>query len=121
MFLGIFSSILPYIIAAGFYLLWMLFSFAQPAIQKVFSQKDAPTKQNVLYSEEDNTVTDSCFFYEDFNSDSDRNNNQQDISYSSVEYNILQDISFNWPPGVYKSYINTFYLDAHFCRPPPAC
>lgn len=119
MFLGIFSSILPYIIAAGFYLLWMLFSFVQPAIQKALNQKDNSPAQKIIYAEEKNTDTDNYFFYE--NSNSDEDNYQQLISDTSRQYNILHDIPINWPPGENGIHIKTFFLDAHFCRPPPAC
>ena len=70
MFFGIFSSILPYVIAAGFYLVYMLFSFAQPFLQKAFSKDKVEEEKIVTIRESSSEINkEKTYYYEEHSVD----------------------------------------------------
>ena len=122
MFLGIFSSIIPYLIAAGFYLAWVLFSFVQPLL----SNKKTPDLQNeakeVLSLDVNNKqeIQNDAYQFED---------HEQDFNAPATDYCVLQakpenssiNLSVLHPPDQDQAILNPFILSGIFSRPPPSC
>ncbi|MBE0653959.1 MAG: hypothetical protein IH594_09185 [Bacteroidales bacterium] len=122
MFLGIFTSIIPYLIAAGFYAAWILFSLVQPYL----SQKKNPEPLNetskilTIDASHEKDPTANTFHYEE--------HFQVEIqspaiipsyhagcfSFPFVESGII-------PPDRQGQFNLQFILSGHFSRPPPIC
>ncbi len=121
MFLGIFSSLIPYLLAGGIYLLYLLFSLAQPYFSKNQNTQEDPAPRvinedaNTDYDELSNTVN-----FEDY----------YDLTNDTDLSGELPKKVF-YPPGAIPPYIGPFHeivipsKDSHFhylySRPPPAC
>jgi len=120
MFFGIFSTILPYLIAAGFYLVWLLFNFASPLLQKTFHKDSNPQNQNIIQEIKSSESSEkTCFAYEDhFLEDV---INLEDLCYPNRYPLIFYTELISYPPGKLIIQTNTYFRSGCFCRPPPAC
>lgn len=119
MFLGIFSSVIPYVIAAGFYLVWVLFSFVQPYFQKNSEDISQPQDKIISIENESEFVSEKIADFEEISAN--QENSEDLLSWS----NWLQPapdplLSFTPPdPGI--KFISKHLVTGLFCRPPPAC
>lgn len=116
MFFGIFSSILPYVIAAGFYLVYMLFSFAQPVLQKAFSKDKVAEEKTISIKEISSEINEEKIY--DFEEHSD---NESFISQHNSEYAFyLPECPEQATPPILCLNSSQFSFSL-FSRPPPAC
>lgn len=122
MFLGIFTSFIPYLIAAGFYLAWILFSLVQPYL----AQKKNPEHLNetskilTIDASHEKDPTANTFHYEDhFHYESQSpaaisSSHAACFSFPCIKCLII-------PPDREGQFNLQFILSGHFSRPPPIC
>lgn len=116
MFTGLFSGILPYLIAGGFYLLYFLFSLVQPLAQKAFSRIQNEDNQNLVVNEDKPAPeTENCFNFDNYDEDSDTFLHLSDKSCLSFP----PPDNDPFPPEAPAAGISFCLLPSHFCRPPP--
>ncbi|MFW5820577.1 MAG: hypothetical protein ACOCWA_04765 [Bacteroidota bacterium] len=116
MFFGIFSGILPYVIAAGFYLVYILFSFAQPFLQNAFSKDKVAEKKEILIKEISTEANEKNSYNFENHSVDDTYFLEQDEKYPVL---IPECPDMTSPPlACFYSCKLSFSL---FSRPPPAC
>ena len=122
MFFGIFSSIIPYLIAAGFYLVWVLFSFVQPYFKKdISSIEKNPSEAKVIHHvslNKEEADADTCHF-EDFAQ-------KQIVKIIAIAvpptlFHEQPDILTSYPPGRNFSFPYEILSADLYSRPPPAC
>jgi hypothetical protein len=119
MFFGVFSTILPYLIAAGFYLLWMLFSIAQPVVQKFLQKDKNPEAQKILVDDIISTQdSENCFDYNDHFPEDDQHSN--DITNNQKPTFEAQFEPGPFPRGKVPHLIGANYSSGLLIRPPPA-
>jgi hypothetical protein len=119
MFLGIFSSIIPYVIAAGFYLVWVLFSFVQPYFQKSSEEISQPQDKIISIENEFEFASEKIADFEDYLASE---NNSEDIIPWSGWLQSFQDPLLSFiPPDPAVHFKSKPAVTGLFCRPPPAC
>jgi hypothetical protein len=116
MFLGVFSSILPYALAAGFYLAYLLFSFCQPFISKAFQKEEQKDHKTVVYEATSvDSKTDKDFDFEDYKyEDADF---QRIATHSPPIPHVSKEKLYSPPEKGFSS----LFSPSLFSRPPPAC
>ncbi len=117
MFFGIFSSLIPYVIAAGFYLVYILISFAHPFLQKTFFEKDISEQKSVSFDDYLTPAgTDEDFNYEDYYSSNDFSESQ--CNNELLNFLAILKVKIYSPPDLPESLNPDLIL---FSRPPPSC
>ncbi|MFW5645230.1 MAG: hypothetical protein ACOCZL_04900, partial [Bacteroidota bacterium] len=108
-------GILPYVIAAGFYLVYILFSFAQPFIQKTFSKAKPSEEKTISINEPAPKISeDKNYHFEEHSVYDSFTKPNPEYSFHIKKY--IDQIS---PPVLcFYSHQLSFSL---FSRPPPAC
>lgn len=122
MFFGIFSSVIPYLIAAGFYLVWLLFSFVQPLLQKGPVEDSA--EELIIISVEEQSPARSdlkAFEFEDFKNDTKFSSSFHFISSYFPDIPLLFRLKIHYPPDNNFCFHREVFLNGLFSRPPPAC
>jgi len=116
MFFGIFSSILPYMIAAGFYLVYMLFSLTQPILQKAFSKENITEEKTISIKEISSEINEENIYDFVEHSIDDSFTSQQNSEYTYQIPKCPAQVS----PPILCSHFSEFSFSL-FSRPPPAC
>lgn len=116
MFFGIFSGILPYVIAAGFYLVYMLFSLAQPFLQNAFSNDKVAEEKKILIKEISSEANEENSYNFEKHTLDDPYSIEQDEKYPVL---IPECPDMTSPPDAF--FYSPELSFSLFSRPPPAC
>lgn len=119
MFLGIFSSILPYLIAAGFYLLWLAFSFIQPWFQKD-TEELSVSEDKIITIDQRSDIPASKTYHYKTNSLSNQALDDQVYYFTDL---IIPDLFLVKiiPQEPLESCKINHTVSIYFSRPPPVC
>lgn len=126
MFFGFFSSLLPYLIAGGFYLVYLIITVAQPALEKIIEKNDKTRETNHIIVEElsEDKRLQSSYFIDDYQEEfiiSDYRTGLtlfQDLPDPFSRRLSIKLVDRNFVKGNFKG---NKILTELFFRPPPTC
>jgi hypothetical protein len=125
MVFGFFTSIVPYIVAAGIYAVYLLFSFLQPSQEAVQKEKlVSDSKQLVSNYNSDNSELDNAYDFESAFDKSVKSSFNSGPPFFNEYRDPFHDSLSNSPPE-YRIPMQFEYsvkiLSDLFFRPPPMC
>ena len=125
MIFGFFTSIIPYLIAGGIYLIYLVLSFMQPAVDTIPEEHlQADVKVKITDEFQELTEPEKSFYYEDSFRKDVRLSHSPKAALFFEYINPFYDSLSNSPPdySIPGQFVNTIKIHSGlFFRPPPMC